>query len=389
VKNVDIAIIGGGMVGLSLAAQLAESHFEIALVNQGDISRDLNAVPEARVSALNIASESLLKVCGAWSTLQSQRFAPYTHMQVWDKDSFGQIDFSFEDTNIAHLGHIIENQNIVNALYNSTKLQSNLMMLANTGITQLELGQQAAIIHLNNGELLSARLVIGADGANSLVRKVANLPHTFWSYDQSAIVATVKTEQQHSNTARQVFTPFGPLAFLPLADPHYCSIVWSQQTAQATRLMSLTEVDFNRELSATLDMRLGLCELASQRHCIALTMRYARQWLGQRCVVIGDAAHTIHPLAGQGANLGFQDAQSLANALMPQSPDTLGDMQLLRGFERERKAEAAKMVATMEGFKQLFDGAHPLKKLARASGLAIFNRIPPIKHKLIQHAMGL
>ena len=264
VKNVDIAIIGGGMVGLSLAAQLAESRFEIALVNQGDISRNLHAVPEARVSAINIASESLLKACGAWSTLQSQRFRPYTHMQVWDKDSFGQIDFSFEETNIAHLGHIIENQNIINALFNSTKQQSNLTMLANTGITRLELGQQAAIMHLNNGELLSAGLVIGADGANSLVRKVANLPHTFWSYDQSAIVATVKTDQQHNNIARQVFTPLGPLAFLPLADPHHCSIVWSQQTAQATRLMGLTEGDFNCELSAALDMRLGLCELVSQ-----------------------------------------------------------------------------------------------------------------------------
>lgn len=377
------------MVGLSLGAQLAGAPFKIAIINQGDIQCTLNDAPEARVSAINVASETILKACGAWSALQPERFEPYTQMQVWDKDSFGQIDFSFEDTMFDHLGHIIENQNIVNALYQATETQSNLSVLSNTSIARLELEEQMALIHLSDGELLSARIVIGADGANSMVRKVAKLPQTFWSYDQSAIVATVKTEHAHSNTARQVFTPFGPLAFLPLADPHYCSIVWSQHTDQATRLMSLSKLDFNRQLAATLDMRLGLCELVSQRHCIALTMQYARQWLGQRCALVGDAAHTIHPLAGQGVNLGFQDAQSLANALKAIPAEQLGEMQLLRAFERERKAEAAKMVATMEGFKQLFDGANPLKKLVRGAGLAMFNNIAPVKQKLIEHAIGL
>lgn len=377
------------MVGLALAAQLADSAFSIAIINHTDIHHYLGEQPEPRVSAINIASENMLKDCGAWSELQHQRFKPYTHMQVWEKDSFGKIDFSFEDTAFIHLGHIIENQNVVNALYQTVKSQANLSILNNTSIERLELGEQMALMHLSSGELLSARLVVGADGANSLVRRVAKLPHTFWSYDQSAIVATIKTEAPHECAARQVFTPYGPLAFLPLADQNYCSIVWSQHTDKANELINLSESDFCQQLSATLDMRLGLCELVGKRHCIELTMRYARQWLGQRCTLLGDAAHTIHPLAGQGVNLGFQDAQALANNLKLLKAEQLGEMQLLRGFERERKAEAAKMVATMEGFKQLFDGADPLKKLIRGAGLSVFNQIAPVKQKLIQQAMGL
>ena len=388
-KSVDIVIVGGGMVGLALATQLADSPFSIALINQGQISKELTGIAEPRVSAINLASEAMLKGNGAWQHINHQRSNAYLKMDVWDKDSFGRIGFSHKETQFSHLGHIIENQNVVNGLYEIAKQQSNLTLLEDVHIKRLDLNEQMVLMHFSDDQLLSAKMVVGADGANSMVRKVAKLPISFWSYDQSAIVATVQTQEVHQRVARQAFMPTGPLAFLPLANDKQCSIVWSQDTESAQSLMALSDQDFNRHLATALNMQLGPCELLSKRHCIPLTMRYARQWLGQRSVIIGDAAHTIHPLAGQGVNLGFQDALSLANTLSEIDTELLGSKQVLRAFERERKAEAAKMVATMEGFKQLFAGNNPLKKLVRGAGLSLFDNLSPVKQALINNAMGL
>ena len=181
--------------------------------------------------------------------------------------------------------------------------------------------------------------------------------------------------------------PSGPLAFLPLNDERQCSIVWSQETEEAKRLMALSAEAFERELAIAIDMQLGPCKLLTERVAVPLTMRYARQWVSNRAVIIGDAAHTIHPLAGQGVNLGFQDAIRLADALGDIPLAEIGQRSTLRAFERERKAQTTKMIATMEGFKQLFSGAHPLKKLLRGAGMQLFNRASTVKRALIAQAM--
>jgi 2-octaprenylphenol hydroxylase len=387
-KQFDIVIIGGGMAGLALAVQLADSNFSIALINRDPIHKTLAEIAEPRVSAINLASQKMMEECQVWEQIEYDRSNAYRHMHVWDKDSFGEINFSHTDTQNEYLGHIIENQNIVNAFYQVVSKQANLTILEDTSIDNLEFGESFALINTDK-DILTTKLVIGADGANSVVRRTANLATTFWDYDQSAIVATVKTAELHGSTARQAFTPNGPLAFLPLADVNQCSIVFSQSTAEAKRLMALKDSTFCQTLAASLNMQLGNCELLTKRYCIPLTMRYARNVLGQRCIILGDAAHTIHPLAGQGANLGFQDTISLAKTLLSLEPSQLDDCRVFRAYERERKAEAAKMVATMEGFKQLFHGANPAKKLLRGAGLAIVNRLPPVKQMLIQQAMGL
>ena len=387
--KVDITIVGGGMVGLALAAQLKSSGLSIAVVNNRPINRDLPDIAESRVSAINVASQAMLEQVGAWPQLQSERFCQYTGMQVWEQDSFAKISFATEQTGQACLGTIVENQNIVNALYQVVSQQANIKLLENCHIERIHYTDDEAILTYNNGELLATRLLVGADGAESQVRKSKQMPLTFWAYDQQAIVATVNTEKAHDNIARQAFTPFGPLAFLPLNDPHQCSIVWSQDTERASELMALDESRFTQQLAVAIDMQLGPCQLANKRVSIPLTMRYAREWLNGPVVLVGDAAHTIHPLAGQGVNLGFQDTIVLAAILNNTSPDKLVERKVLRAYERSRKAEAAKMIATMEGFKQLFAGRDPVKKLIRGIGMRAVNNLPMVKQRLIEQAMGL
>lgn len=386
--NTDIVIVGGGMVGLALAGLLKQTQHRVMVINRGDCQRALPNIVEPRVSALNVVSQQLLTVIGAWQALDHTRLCPYTDMNVWEQDSFARIAFSHRDTQHTHLGTIVENQNIANSLYSQVSQQSNVTLKENTEIRTVDYGEDAAILALSDDSFVSAKLVVGADGAESWVRKSAKLPMTFWHYDQHAIVATIKTQVGHDQTARQAFTPSGPLAFLPLNDPTQCSIVWSQDTEQAQHLMALDDDAFCKALAVALDMQLGPCELLNQRVCIPLQMRYVRQWVDHRVVVIGDAAHTIHPLAGQGVNLGFVDALRLAEALSDIAPDALGQVSSLRSFERERKSAAVKMVATMEGFKQLFSGNDPVKKLIRGLGMRSFDQLGPVKRTLIEQAMG-
>ena len=386
--NVDIVIVGGGMVGLSLAALLRDSSLSIAVINRGSNARELTGITEPRVSALNLASQQMLNSVGAWSILDSLRVCDYTHMHVWEKDSFANIHFSKDDIQHSHLGTIVENQNIANALHQVVSDQKNVTLFENEAIERLSMSDDTAVVSLKNGAIITTKLIVGADGAESLVRKSAQLPMTFWSYDQSAIVATISTAEPHSNVARQAFMPTGPLAFLPLADPYQCSIVWSQDTEHADALMALDDEHFCNALSVAINTVLGPCQLLTSRMKIPLTMRYVRQWVTPRAVVIGDAAHTIHPLAGQGVNLGFQDSIALATALGSMERQAIGQVGSLRAFERERKSEAAKMIATMEGFKQLFAGNDPLKKLIRGVGMHCFDTLTPIKRNLIQQAMG-
>ena len=387
----DIIIVGGGTVGLTQALALKNSGLSVAVV-ESHVSESMpTGAPQLRVSALTLASENILQNLGAWQHLDLNRLCSYENMQVWDKDSFGKIAFSADQVQKKQLGHIVENQAIRHSLWTQAQSSGYIELLAPKKIKQLVFGQQECFITLDDNSQLTARLVIGADGANSIVKKQANLAQTFWDYDQHAIVATVKTVLPHNHTARQIFTPTGPLAFLPLWDAHHCSIVWSQDEPIAAELLKLSNQAFNKSLTAAFDCTLGLCELVSDRQSYPLKMRYTRQWVSNRVAIIGDAAHTIHPLAGQGANLGILDAAALAEQiirLVEQDKD-FGLAKNLRPFERWRKTETVKMVSAMEGFKRLFAGDQPIKKFIRDAGLSLANHSSLTKQKIIQHAMGL
>jgi 2-octaprenylphenol hydroxylase len=390
-QSYDVVIVGGGMVGLVLALALKDSELSVAVIDSEQGNKPLGEKPELRVSALSLASENILRRLGIWDDIDRQRRLSYQHMSVWDKDSFGKIEFSHSDVQQTQLGHIIENQSLRGSLWQKAESSAYIELVAPKKITNLVFGQQESFITLDDESMLSARLVVGADGANSYVRQKAGLPLTFWDYDHRAIVATVKTSLPHKHTARQILTPTGPLAFLPLWDEHRCSIVWSQDEPEAQRLLALSPEEFNKALTASFDGCLGLCELASERQSYPLKMRYARKWVCDRVALVGDAAHTIHPLAGQGVNLGMLDAAALAeqlSKLAEQGKDS-GLHKNLRPYERWRKTEAVKMIASMEGLKRIFAGDNPLKKLVRDAGLSAVNRLPNAKEKFIQQAMGL
>ncbi|MGE6101679.1 FAD-dependent monooxygenase, partial [Aeromonas salmonicida] len=233
--------------------------------------------------------------------------------------------------------------------------------------------------------------VVAADGAHSWVRRQADIPLTSWDYGHHALVATVRCAEPHEAVARQIFTPDGPLAFLPLWQPDLCSIVWSVPATRAEALCAGDDEQFNRQLTTAFDGRLGLCKVEGARSAIPLTARYARDFARERLVLVGDAAHTIHPLAGQGVNLGLLDAAALAEQIMQsqRAGIDIGLLANLRGYERWRKSEAARMLAAMEGLKRLFSGANPLKKLVRGGGLCAFDALAPLKQGVIRAAMGL
>ncbi|HIF9185466.1 TPA: FAD-dependent 2-octaprenylphenol hydroxylase [Photobacterium damselae] len=390
-QNVDIAIIGGGMVGLTLAAALADTELRIAVIEGQLPDETLAELPDLRVSALSRASERILRRVGAWSGIESRRLSPYQHMEVWEQDSFANIQFSAERLSQPNLGHIVENRVIQLALLEQVKKQHNVTLLAPERCDNIVFGESEAWLTLSSGKHLTAKLVVGADGANSWLRNTLNIPLTHWDYGHSAIVANIRCGEPHLATARQIFRPQGPLAFLPLSEPNLCSIVWSTEPKEAERLCAMSDEQFNQYLTTAFDGRLGLCQIEGQRQAFPLRMRYARDFVKDRVALIGDAAHTIHPLAGQGVNLGLLDAVALAQELKQLwlEQKDIGSKANLRHFERWRKAEAAKMIAAMQGFRDLFAGSHPAKKLLRDIGMLVADKAPGLKDELMRKALGL
>lgn len=390
-QNVDVVIVGGGMVGLGLAAALKGSALKVAVV-EGQLPEPvLDEAPDNRVSALSLASQRILQKVGAWRGIEVRRLQPYMQMEVWEQDSFGRIAFDAASLRQPELGHIVENRVIQLALLEAILDGDNIQLLSPARASSLQSGEAGSLLLLEDGSALSAKLVVAADGAHSWVRRQADIPLTSWDYGHHALVATVRCAEPHEAVARQIFTPEGPLAFLPLWQPDLCSIVWSVPAKRAEALCQCDEEQFNRQLTTAFDGRLGLCKVEGARSAIPLTARYARDFARERLVLVGDAAHTIHPLAGQGVNLGLLDAAALAEQILRNQAagKDIGRLANLRGYERWRKSEAASMLAAMEGLKRLFAGANPLKKLVRGAGLCAFDLLTPLKQSVIRAAMGL
>lgn len=392
-QSFDVVIAGGGMVGLALACGLEGSGLRVAVVENHPPKTPFSANdPHAlRVSAINAASEKLLTHLDVWSAIKGMRAAAYSGMEVWDNHSFGRIAFSAKDQNLSHLGHIVENNVVRDALWQKASQLRDVTLLASATIKKVVWGENDVFITLDDENMLTARLIVGADGANSWLRSHADIPLTFWDYEHTALVATIRTERSHEGIARQAFNGEGILAFLPLSDPHLCSIVWSQPNLAAARRQDLDKLEFEKELTVAFDVNLGFCQLESDRLTIPLTGRYARQFAAQRLALLGDAAHTIHPLAGQGVNLGFMDVAMLIGEIrrLHREGKDFGQYFYLRDYERSRKHSAAVMLAGMQGFRELFDGNNPAKKLLRDIGLVLADSLPGVKPQLLNHAMGL
>ena len=390
-QHYDAIIVGGGMVGLVVAAALAKNRFNIAIVESSKQQPDWNSESfDLRVSAITRASQHILDSLGAWSKMESMRISPFRDMHVWDATGDGVIHFDSAEIGEPCLGHIIENSVIQTALYQVCQGFENIHWHQSVKPQQLMRGQKDIGLQLDNGELITATLVIGADGSNSWVRKTADIDINSTDYKQTAVVANVKTELSHQETAWQRFLPTGPLAFLPMSGG-YSSIVWSTTPEQAEALLSMDEESFCKELAAAFDHKLGDILETSKRAKFPLRSQHAKQYVQDRLALVGDAAHTIHPLAGQGVNLGFADAASLAEILIDykQKKKDFGSHHVLRRYERWRKGENLTMLTAMTGFKTLFSNKNSVLMTLRNTGLNITNSITPVKNIIIRNAMGL
>jgi len=395
----DLLIVGAGMAGLTLAAALADQPISILVIDP-----NVPAAPQQwpdhfdpRVSALTHASENILRRLGAWDAIANTRVAPFAHMDVWDGDGTGNIQFHANEAGAEHLGHIVENRVTTHALFQRVQGAANIEFRA-LGLEKILEGEMGGWrIQLSDGSDITPTLMIGADGGRSRVRDQLGFRCRTWAYGQSAIVTTVTTEKPHGDTARQVFLESGPLAFLPLREQSnqrgacLSSIVWTLNDDQLKAKLALTDADFCQQLERAFEQRLGKVIHADPRFAFPLVQNHAVDYIQPGVALIGDAAHTIHPLAGQGINLGFLDAAVLAEeiqrALGHELP--LDDFSVLRRYQRRRKPHNLMLMSTMEGFKRLFGADIPPLRVARNIGMSFFNRHSLIKGQIMARAMGM
>jgi 2-octaprenylphenol hydroxylase len=398
----DVAIVGAGLVGSTLARLLSGTGLHVALIDRQAFDPAEAAFAQTqpafdgRVSAITEASRTLFDSLGLWPQIAETRACPYQQMLVWDADGTGQINFSARELAVPELGHIVENSVLLSALFNGLSELEGLSCLFGQGVSSLQLAATQngdAQLQLEDGATLSARLVVAADGSRSRIRSMAGFSTREWDYEHTAIVTTVKTELPHRQVARQRFLSSGPLAFLPLAsaDDHYCSIVWSCVPELAERLMALGEPEFNRDLAVAIENQLGAVQWTDRRVAIPLRQMHATRYVRGNVALIGDAAHSIHPLAGQGVNLGFLDAAALAAQLERglRAGRSVSDPMVLARYQRARQGSNLSMMWLMEGFKHLFaEEALPVRWL-RNMGLHGVDGLSPIKNQLARAAMGL
>ena len=407
----DVIVVGAGQVGatlaLKLAPLLAARGLRLALVEASDAEPAVYRGEQfdPRVVALTPASRRIYEQLGLWRHIEAERACPYRDMLVWDGEASGRIGFHADELNCDQLGHIVENSVLVRHLRQALTYQSTVEWFRPAAVATLKQGDDGAVsVGLDTGHTLVAPLVIAADGAHSRVRELAGFNIREWPYEQRAIVTTVRTERPHGQTARQRFMRTGPLAFLPLRchwgeadagehpwDEHYSSIVWSADSALADELLALDDTAFCDRLGRDFEYTLGAVTGTDRRHGIPLYQRHARDYIRPGIALVGDAAHSIHPLAGQGVNLGMKDVQALyqeiERALTRGLP--LSELSILRRYQRQRLGDNLGMMATMEGFKRLFGSRSPAWIALRNTGLRRVDDLPLIKNTLAQKAMGV
>lgn len=393
----DVVIVGGGLVGLSLAVSLSNSDLRILLVEAGTLEPESLAGAsgfEPRVSAINVNSQRWLSQLGVWSLLPPDRIAAFDKMRAWDADGTGDVSFDAAVMSESALGYIVENCHLQTALMERLS-QCNVAILRHTRLSAWHPTKAAADPHrliLDDDTQVSCQLLVGADGIQSQVRMLSGFKVREWDYHHQAIVTTITTTEPHHHTARQSFSSTGPLGILPLAgqDGLTSSIVWSQTPDQAARLMGLSDAAFCLELSMAMAQSLGSVTAVDKRYAIPLQAHLTEALVQKGVALIGDAAHRIHPLAGQGVNLGFADVEALSTHIMTAAAAQLpiGDLFTLRRYQRARQTQHLAMTAAMEGFKRLFEADNIAIRWLRNMGMRQFDQLTPLKQAVMAQAMG-
>jgi 2-polyprenylphenol 6-hydroxylase len=388
----DIIIVGGGIVGTTLALALAEQqpHLSLAILETKQQPAKWSAAHAyPRVSALSLSSQRIFQALGVWNAIAEKRLSPFSAIQVWDAAHKGEISFTAADIGEPVLGFIVENNLIQSVLMEQIKKYPAINYFAPVDLLQLE-EDSNRITLLSKEHTFTAELVVGADGAHSWLRQAAHIPVNKKLYGQEAIVATLTTALPHQQIARQIFLESGPLAFLPLAATHEVSIVWTVAEKTAESLLALDESAFKQQLEQASSGCLGSIEKISERHAFPLSRSLAKNYVKPRIALVGDAAHVVHPLAGQGLNIGLLDAAALCEILM-QARDAhrpYADPRVLRRYERWRKADNAAWVLGIESIKTLFSYSASSMQPLCSLGLNLVNRLQWIKNKLMIMALG-
>lgn len=389
-QEFDVVIVGGGMVGAALACCLGDSPLQVAVIENAPPQPFAPEQPhDLRVSALSIASKNILETVGAWQGIEDRRFCPFRRMRVWE--DAGDTEFCSDDINYPQLGYIVENRIIQLAFLDRLAEFNNISLISPASIKSVNYSpNQSPTITLEDASTLSTQVLVAADGGNSKVRQAVGIGVTGWDYQQQALVLYVETEYGQQDITWQRFTPTGPQAFLPLPG-HYGSIVWYHAADEVKRLKALPLDALKAELIAAFPPELGAINRIISTASFPIKRQHAQRYVKPGVALVGDAAHMINPLAGQGVNIGLLDAAALGEVLIQAVNQGLNidDINVLQRYETMRRNENLKMMTVMDAFYQVFSNDVLPVKFIRNLGLGLAERLFPAKHKLMRMAMGI
>ncbi|QFY42823.1 UbiH/UbiF/VisC/COQ6 family ubiquinone biosynthesis hydroxylase [Candidatus Methylospira mobilis] len=385
----DVAIVGGGMVGAALGCSLGNSGLKAVVLEETPPPPfDSSQSHDLRVSAVSIASASIIRTVGAWPGIASRRSCPFRRMRVWENQ--GYVEFRSDEINEQLLGYIVENRVVQLALQERLAAFDNIEFLCPVKIADITYSAKQSSLRMDDGREIVSRLLVAADGGSSRARQAAGMGVSAWDYEQHALVLTVETAYDQQDITWQRFEPSGPLAFLPLDGPH-ASLVWYQTPEEVKRLKQLSDDDLLQAARAAFPKELGEIKCISARGSFPLKRQHALHYTKEGVALIGDAAHMIHPLAGQGVNIGLLDAAALAQVLVGAQREgrDVGSAAVLKSYEKMRRHDNLVMMTAMDLFYRVFGNSNQPLRLLRNIGLGLAEHVTPAKKMVMKHAMGL
>lgn len=389
-QKADVTIIGGGLTGMTMACSLAQHDINVVVIESAEPKIIKKISFDGRVSAIAYGSQQLFERIGIWNGIREDA-GPIYDIRVSDRESHLFLHYKNTLVTDGPVGYMVPNATLMNALYKKAESLPNLTLIAPAKYDAIECNNTQAKVFLGNGKTISCELLIAADGKHSTVRKTAGIDTLDWSYDQTGIVCTIKHEKNHRGVAQERFLPAGPFAVLPVKGGYHSSLVWTEKKEQADLYMQMDDSAFLEEIAVRIGGYLGKLSLASKRFSYPLTLVHAKTYLSDRLVLVGDAAHGIHPLAGQGFNLGIRDVDFLTETLLRARKLGLdiGSHSSLHEYEKLRKFDANTLIAITHGLNYLFSSDQAAFIYTRRLGMAVVNKIFPLKRMLMRHAMGI